>query len=251
MSIDSVNLSVYTSNDIKRRNSIIIKSGKKALLIDPAHDESFIEKAKAAIGDCEVLGLYSHSHINHLSGMSFFKCADIISHYLLPNNKAFLESNLPHPTITYRDSLPIKLGDLEMELMNLPGHLDDMTVVLIPALNTLFASDLILENSLPFLGDGDIFQYINSISKLCKLNFECIIPGHGNMSYGFGLVNRVSFYLNRLMEFSENCLTFEELKNINISSFQNESYSFIIPEFHEVNLKKAWESRIAINKIWD
>ena len=57
---DVFELMVYSSADLKQRNSVVIRSDSQVLIIDPSNDDLFVNSVKDIIGKKECWLLYSH-----------------------------------------------------------------------------------------------------------------------------------------------------------------------------------------------
>ena len=101
----------------------------------------------------------------------------------------------PLPDIVYRDRMTITLGGSRVELMHPgPAHSDDMTVLLFPEQRSAMAVDFLNVKRLPStLYHYPIPQYVDAIAKVQALDFDIMIPGHGNLGTKADLIPYVKF----------------------------------------------------------
>lgn len=60
-----------------------------------------------------------------------------------------------------------------------PAHTPDDLSVYVPALNVLFAGDLMFQGRIPFVGNADSAGWIKSLDRLLTLEPKVVVPGHG------------------------------------------------------------------------
>ena len=89
----------------------------------------------------------------------------------------------PYPNIVYTSEMSITLGDGTAELMH-PGsaHSDDMTVLAFPEQRTVFGVDFMHVKRFPVtLGGYPVAQYVDAITRVQALDFDILVPGHGEV----------------------------------------------------------------------
>jgi len=101
----------------------------------------------------------------------------------------------PLPDIVYRDRMTITLGGSRVELMHPgPAHSEDQTVLLFPEQRAAMAVDFLNVKRLPAtLYHYPIPQYVDAIAKVQALDFDIMIPGHGNLGTKADLIPYVKF----------------------------------------------------------
>jgi len=84
------------------------------------------------------------------------------------------------PNIAFRQHMTLYRGDREIRLLFLGrGHTGGDVVVHLPREGILITGDLIFEG-LPYMGDGDFSQWVETLEYLKSLEFDWIIPCHGS-----------------------------------------------------------------------
>ncbi len=79
-----------------------------------------------------------------------------------------------------RDETNLRVGGIEFRIRHVgPAHTAEDLVVHVPQLGVLFAGDLFFQGRIPFVGQADSRQWIESLTQLIGFNARVVIPGHG------------------------------------------------------------------------
>lgn len=146
----------------------------------------------------------THYHLDHTFGNADFKRlgASIISHIndsknlkahgetALKNAKNYGLSEkdmkgtrIAYPALAFTDRMEIDLGDQKVELIYIrPSHTEGSVLVYLPEKKILFAGDILFTNYHPFLGEGNIEEWVKVLDYIMTMDVEKIIPGHGPLS---------------------------------------------------------------------
>lgn len=150
-------------------------------------------------GNC-VVALLGAALISHEAERKYLveQGTSILNHAadygLKPEEMAGTEIALP--TLTFRERLTIDLGDEEAQLIRVaPSHPAGSLVVYLPAKKLMFSGDVLFTDFHPYLGDGDIAGWMNTIDSLLKMDMERIVPGHGPLSVKKDLVEMEAYLL--------------------------------------------------------
>ena len=99
---------------------------------------------------------------------------------------AGLQSEVPaviYPTMFFSEGLTLKSAQHSVVLSNLGrGHAEGDVIVFLPESDILFASDLLYVDSIGFLGDGHMEDWVLALEFVEQLNPGRIIPGYGRVS---------------------------------------------------------------------
>jgi cyclase len=160
------------------------------------------EVSKAAGVPGPTLLYISHRHFDHFGGAAAVD-APVIGHRLtreaiarydqdwIDRNVAewtALEMVVPElvrdpkavlPTILFDERLVVHVGRSVVELLHVGGHCADQTVAYLPNQRVLFGSDNVFNGKEPYVGDGDLVTWIDSLRRLQERPIELVIPGHG------------------------------------------------------------------------
>jgi cyclase len=138
----------------------------------------------------------THHHADHCWGNYYFPGATVIAHekcrQLLvdrgpdalvvagQDSSFYRQLKIIPPHITFSGgTFSIKVGKKTLKLFPAPGHSDDGIAVLLEEDRILFSGDVFMP--LPFIVEGDIEQYIETIQGFKELGLENIIQGHGEI----------------------------------------------------------------------
>jgi glyoxylase-like metal-dependent hydrolase (beta-lactamase superfamily II) len=138
----------------------------------------------------------THYHADHCWGNCFFPGATIIGHercreLLIKKTPSALEIarqdsplykqiSIKPPQITFsQGTFTMRVGNKTLRLFATPGHSEDGISVLVEDDKVLFTGDVFMP--LPFIVDGDLDQYVQSLQHFATMGLENIIQGHGNI----------------------------------------------------------------------
>ncbi|MCS6843868.1 MAG: MBL fold metallo-hydrolase [Caldilineales bacterium] len=157
----------------------------------------------------------THAHADHTYGAYLFPEADLIAHrrcrehmvrfgqQALQQAKhqtpALAEVELRLPTLTFDNTLTLRLGNKTLVLRHSPGHSPDVITVRVKEDKVLFASDTVLP--VPYLdlpGGGNIEELRQSLRAIDVGSLENIIQGHGEVLLRGELRNTIQTSLNYL-----------------------------------------------------
>jgi glyoxylase-like metal-dependent hydrolase (beta-lactamase superfamily II) len=77
----------------------------------------------------------------------------------------------------------LRVGLVEFRIRRVgPAHTPEDLVVQVPKLRVLFAGDLVFRGRIPFVGQADSRQWIESLGRLIEFRPRIVVPGHGPVS---------------------------------------------------------------------
>ncbi|MCI5177967.1 MAG: MBL fold metallo-hydrolase [Candidatus Electrothrix sp. AW3_4] len=92
-------------------------------------------------------------------------------------------TELAYPVITYQKRMTLDIGGQLIELIYAShAHTEDDTLVYLPDQKILFASDILFTDHHPFLGEGNIKEWVARLETIESMDLNKIIPGHGPVS---------------------------------------------------------------------
>jgi len=138
----------------------------------------------------------THHHADHSWGNCFFPGATIIGHercrrmlidrtpsaleVARQDNPLYKDLTIIPPQITFQDgTFTLQVGKRHIILFSTPGHSEDGISVLVEEDRILFAGDAFMP--LPFIVEGNLTQYIETIQTFPDMGLENIIQGHGDI----------------------------------------------------------------------
>ncbi len=170
-----------------------------------------------------VRAVYSHGHIDHVSGLAPFEQEaterldpqpTVVAHAAVPerfaryrltggynaavNRRQFRAPGITWPTVyrepdrTYQDTLTLSQGDLTMELRHGRGETDDATMAWLPERRILCCGDFyawVAPNAgNPQKVQRHVADWVRALRWMADLGAEVLLPGHGVPVVGPGRV---------------------------------------------------------------
>jgi glyoxylase-like metal-dependent hydrolase (beta-lactamase superfamily II) len=205
-------------------NTYAVRTAGGLLLIDPGfgHMANETHKAVRAWSDAPLAtAVYTHGHADHAFGLKPFleagerpqiiaqeNCLARFQRYQLTygwnaaiNQRQFslpepiFPRHFDWPTLTFRDSLRQRLGDLNVEYRAAKGETDDACWVWVPERRYLFTGDLIIWQA-PNCGNPQKVQrypveWAEALEEMAGLGAEWLFPGHGLAVQGAAAVEEL------------------------------------------------------------
>ena len=191
--------------------SMFLVSPDGVIVADPINAQAsrvYLEEIRKITSAPVRYVVYSHHHIDHISGGGPFKDAGatFVSHRLA---KAALERlevpDIVIPDLVVDDHAVLRLGEVELELHYVGrNHSDNSLVMRVPDDNIIFAVDFLPIREVPFrnMPDSYLLEYFDSIDRVLELDWDRMIAGH-NRQGGIGTkadIRALRTYLNELFE---------------------------------------------------
>jgi glyoxylase-like metal-dependent hydrolase (beta-lactamase superfamily II) len=193
-------------------NSFALRTDAGLLLIDPGllrNAPSVHRAVRAWTGAPLHTAVYTHGHVDHAFGLGPFLDAGERPHIVAQENcnQRFRRYRLTQglnthinrrqfgnpefvfpvqvtwPTLTFRDAMTQRLGDLEVHYRAAKGETDDHCYLWVPEHSYLFAGDLVIWAS-PNCGNPQKVQrypveWAEALEEMSGLGAEWLFPGHG------------------------------------------------------------------------
>lgn len=144
----------------------------ETVVIDPGPDDaSHLDEVAVTAGQRVAAVLVTHDHPDHAPGASAF------AQWVEAPLYAFRLPGAEH----LRDGQQIHAGGVTITAVHTPGHTSDHMAFHVPAEGALFTGDAVLGRGTSFIDppDGDLTQYLRSLSRMQELGPRTIYPGHG------------------------------------------------------------------------
>lgn len=123
----------------------------------------------------------THFHRDHTAGNSVFPPE--VRLILHPKTyERFLEEKVPatYPVITDAMEMGLCYKNKTVKILWLgKGHTEGDLIVYLPEEEVLIAGDLFFNQSIPYVKDGHLGQWISVIQRVLELKFQKVVPGHG------------------------------------------------------------------------
>jgi len=160
-------------------NTIVLGERREgATVIDPAIDDTAyldaIVNEGAQRGGIRRI-LITHGHPDHISG------ADALRKRLGVAIYAFSKQGMPGTDEEVADGATFPVGDDTLRAIYTPGHRFDHLCYFLEGRRTLFAGDMIsgITTNVIAPPDGDMIDYMNSLTRLQEMDIAEIVPSHG------------------------------------------------------------------------
>jgi glyoxylase-like metal-dependent hydrolase (beta-lactamase superfamily II) len=143
-----------------------------SVVIDPGPDDAtHLDEVAREAGPRVAAVLVTHDHPDHAPGAAAF--ARLVDAPL----SAFRLEGAEH----LRDGQRIVAGEVSLTAVHTPGHTSDHMAFHVPAVGALFTGDAVLGRGTSFIDppDGDLAQYLRSLTRMQELHPRTIYPGHG------------------------------------------------------------------------
>lgn len=99
------------------------------------------------------------------------------------------------PTMTLTRTMTLHRGAREIRIVHLGrGHTAGDVIVYLPKERVIATGDLLVENT-SYMGDAYFTEWIDTIEQLKKLDFETVLPGHGQAFKGKAKLDHWQAYL--------------------------------------------------------
>ncbi|KAF2662363.1 Metallo-hydrolase/oxidoreductase [Lophiostoma macrostomum CBS 122681] len=199
-----------------------IVSGDSALLFDagltPAHAEYMLTHVRS-LGAVHITTVYSHYHSDHIAGASALQETRIIAHARTKEKLAHSAEELRNPgpddgpsidvvlpAETYEERMTLRIGSVQVELLNFEIHTQDSTALFLPAEGLLFAGDM-LEDTVTYVAEPEhLGTHLRELERLAGVPVKRILPAHGcprrieEGGFGKEFIEATGRYLRKLDE---------------------------------------------------
>jgi cyclase len=196
---DGGNVAVYITNE-------------GVILIDDKFEQDYdqiMAKVKSVTNQPIKYILSTHHHSDHSGGnVKFASAVQIISTAnaranIVDKKQAGAPANMTPASVVFTEETAVFLGGKEVRARYFGrGHTNGDAVIYFPLLKTLHTGDL-MAGATPLIdypGGGSVVEWTKTLDQALKLDFDTVIPGHGNVTDKAGLLtyrNNVEKLRNR------------------------------------------------------
>ncbi len=196
--------SAANRNFISNASFVVTDDGVVVIdaLGSPALAEELIAEIRRVTAQPIRYVIVTHYHADHIYGLQAFKAAgaNIIAHaagrdYITSDTARLrLEASRRElfPWIDEKtqvvaadrwldqEETTLRVGAFDFRIRHVgPAHTPEDLVVYVPQLGVLFAGDLAFQGRIPFVGQADSGQWIQSLTHLIEFKAQWVITGHG------------------------------------------------------------------------
>lgn len=180
-------------------NVAVYVTGEGVILVDDKFEQDYgqiVEKVKSVTPQPIKYILSTHHHSDHSGGnVKFAPTVEIISTAnaranIVEHKQSNAPANMVPASVTFTDETAVYLGGKEVRARYYGrGHTNGDAVIYFPALKTVHTGDL-MAGATPLIdypGGGSVVEWTKTLDGALKLDFDTVIPGHGNVTNKAGL----------------------------------------------------------------
>ncbi len=180
-------------------NVAVYVTGEGVILVDDKYEQDYgqiVEKVKSVTSQPIKYILSTHHHSDHSGGnVKFAPTVEIISTAnaranIVQHKQPNAPANMVPAAVTFTDETAVYLGGKEVRARYFGrGHTNGDALIYFPALKTLHTGDL-MSGATPLIdypGGGSVAEWPKTLDGALGLDFDTVIPGHGNVTNKAGL----------------------------------------------------------------
>jgi cyclase len=254
-----------------------ILTGEGVILIDtpmlPEDADAWLEEIRKRTNEPILYILNTDHHRGHIIGNQYFPMATVIAHeFAWKNMKSYGDSfrtrllnlyrnrmpeaaeewkqnlKIIEPEITFTGRITLFKGDKEIHLIPLGGHTPATTVIYLPNDGLLFAGDVVVTDRPPFLSQGDTKEWLEALTYLRKLQYDVLIPGHGELT-GKEATEKMSEFLRIVRRKVRSAYRAGLSKSDTARSLKHLIHHWPIPPFEKPKADRRFKS--SLSRVWN
>ena len=194
-----------TKNNGNMVNSCFVNTGKSWLVIDSGPTYKYAKEAYSSVNKIQKMPvsyvINTHIHDDHWLGNGYYKSigatilgSDEFSNLSFANESPRMERRvspkayaLTVPTIPTRlitKDETLTLDEMQIQILNVnyKAHTQSDLLVYIPQIKTIFCGDLIFNDRVASMRDGDVSGWIKILKHVKQMNLTTVVGGHGKIT---------------------------------------------------------------------
>lgn len=218
---------INTKNNGNMSNSCFVNTGKSYIVIDSGSTYLYAKEASNIMRSIRNIPIsnviITHSHDDHWLGNSYYKelGAEIIGSFVFDNlsmngdtrmkrlvsPQAYIGTSEVKPTHAISSNTTMRIDglDINFQINQQKAHSNGDMLVEIPAMGVIFAGDLVFNDRILSIRDGDIKNWIKVLEDIDAKKYKYIIGGHGKM-YNNKSHKMTLKYLKDIQKYTYNCI---------------------------------------------
>lgn len=194
-----------TKNNGNMVNSCFVDLGKHWLVVDPGPTFAYAKEAWNEISAIKKMPVASvintHVHDDHWLGNGFYLSLGVdvlgaaafeeevnptavtrMEQRISKEAYALTSPKLPTILVEQEKTLQLHIDGVEIRLIHVDtkAHTSGDILVYLPKMQTIFCGDVVFNDRLPSLRDGDINGWIATLEMIKAMPVDYVIGGHGN-----------------------------------------------------------------------
>lgn len=184
-------------------NSCYVNMGTQYLVIDSGPTYQFAQQAYTKMKEIQALPISfvinTHTHDDHWLGNAYYKelGINIIGSKEFKNEAKVQQTRMqmriskeayegttqvfPNEFVEMEKTLELDGKKVYIKSVNKKAHSNSDLFVYIPKYSTVFAGDLVFNERIPSLRDGDLNNWIEALETIKSMDVQYIIGGHGDL----------------------------------------------------------------------
>jgi glyoxylase-like metal-dependent hydrolase (beta-lactamase superfamily II) len=180
-------------------NVAVLVTNEGVVLVDDKFEQdhdAILEKVKSVTGQPVKYVFNTHYHSDHTGGNArMMPLAQIISTKnsrlnILEHKQSNAPSGVVPAGIVFTDETSVFVGGKEVRAKFYGrGHTNGDAVIYFPELRTIHTGDLMVGTTplIDYNGGGSIVEWTRTLDRVLAMDFDTVIPGHGNVTNKTGL----------------------------------------------------------------
>jgi glyoxylase-like metal-dependent hydrolase (beta-lactamase superfamily II) len=203
---------IYVLTDRANCCANLVVGTEKALLFDTCTGADDMLEAVRSITDLPLLVIASHGHFDHVGGSIYFDevymkkedfslfseySHDIMNSWIkdlceLKSTDAYVYDCKEWSSFRYLDFDSFDLGDIECQIIPLPGHTIGSVGVYIPSKRLLLSGDALTPvMCMNFSNHGPLEMEYDTLQKVLQMDIDYYLTSHHNYKMGKGEISRM------------------------------------------------------------
>jgi glyoxylase-like metal-dependent hydrolase (beta-lactamase superfamily II) len=200
LTINKVKDDLYEIVSSNSGNVAVYVTSEGVILVDDKFEQDYdqiLANVKSVTSQPVRYILSTHHHADHSGGnVKFAPTVEIISTAnaranIVEHKQPNAPANITPARVTFTEETAVYLGGKEVRARYFGrGHTNGDAIVYFPALKTIHTGDLMAGTTplIDYTGGGSVVEWTRTLDgAMMKLDFDTVIPGHGNVTNKAGL----------------------------------------------------------------
>jgi len=245
---DSVYAAIALSGSKAVSNAVFVITGHEVILVGAHFVPECVDELVREIGKLSPLPVSHVILTHHHRGFNYVdfnlpERAEVVATTETWKELSAELREFKNPNLVFDDTLTLNRGASSLVLLNMgKGHSGGDMVLYMPNEGILFASDLVFNDMVGYMGEASVLEWGENIERLENIPARIVIPGVGKVSDGGGITRFKKFYRAFMTEVLRNVEKGNSLAQTR-KEFALDAYKDLpgYSTFIEVNLERAYK----------